>query len=316
MDFIKLPSITNHHNAKSTRKWISRFPAIDSAKYILTEKLDGSSFQIIISADEVKHATRNRVLELQDSFYDWQRIISNNQANIDIVQNYVKACADIEVIHVYGEIFGRGIQKRIDYGDNKMFLPFEVRVNHRIIPIKDALDLFETLGIPDWWVPIVAKEVTLEDALTFEVEDYDSAFAPDGVVSKVEGVVIAPYDQVFADACGSVFRMKKKSKMFNDKMKVKHKELVIFEGSDEYVKLQGIWDSYFCPNRLLDLFSKEGMIESQSEIGKFIRLMGEDVREEFFDAYKDAFIELTDAERKRLMSTVGPNTLPLLREHL
>jgi hypothetical protein len=99
-------------------------------------------------------------------------------------------------------------------------------------------------------------------------------------------------------------------------MKVKTKEYKPFKGSDEYVRLQNIWNGYFNDNRLQDLFSKEGRISEMGEIGKFIKLMTQDVREDFLNDHKEEFILLNDKEKKKIMSSAGQNTVPLLKAEL
>jgi Rnl2 family RNA ligase len=266
------------------------------------------------------------MLSISDSFFDYQRtVLVDCKTQIEALQRYiVENNEGVEQIHIYGEIFGEGVQKRIHYMKGKKFLPFEVRLNEKLLSIKEALDLFQSLEIGDWWVPILKIADSLDEALQTEVSDVLTLV--EGEVQKdlnrnIEGVVIAPYDNLFAfdnyeqDVFmgESVFRLKKKCKEFNDKMKVKTKEIKVFEGSEEYVRLQTIWNGYFNENRLADLFSKEGPITEMKEIGKYIKLMGDDVKEDFFKEHKEAFILLTDAEKKKIMGSVGQNTLPLLK---
>jgi Rnl2 family RNA ligase len=324
--FIKFPSIDNHYQEGSTKKWVQRFPELPLSKFIITEKLDGSNLQVIITKDEVQCASRRQMLSISDSFFDYQRtVLVDCKTQIEALQRYiVENNEGVEQIHIYGEIFGEGVQKRIHYMKGKKFLPFEVRLNEKLLSIKEALDLFQSLEIGDWWVPILKIADSLDEALQTEVSDVLTLV--EGEVQKdlnrnIEGVVIAPYDNLFAfdnyeqDVFmgESVFRLKKKCKEFNDKMKVKTKEIKVFEGSEEYVRLQTIWNGYFNENRLADLFSKEGPITEMKEIGKYIKLMGDDVKEDFFKEHKEAFILLTDAEKKKIMGSVGQNTLPLLK---
>jgi Rnl2 family RNA ligase len=335
-EFIKFPSIDNHYEQGSTARWTKRFPDLALANFIITEKLDGSNFQVIITADDITCCTRKRTLTIADSFFDYQRtILVNRKTELVKLQKYVQDTEDVENVYVYGEIFGEGVQKRIHYMKGKDFLPFEVRINEKLISIKAAFDLFTSVGIDynKFWVPVVGVADSLDKALECNVTEVVTAVEGGHIDAElnrnIEGVVIAPFDKVYAfdnfqaDEDGnkifmgeSVFRLKKKCKEFNDKMKVKTKELVVFEGSDEYNRLRNIWDGYFNENRLADLFSKEGPIETRKEIGKYIKLLGEDVKEDFLKEHKDAFILLTDIEKKKIMSSAGQNTLPLLQAAL
>ena len=52
------------------------------------------------------------------------------------------------------------------------------------------------------------------------------------------------------------------------------------------------------------------------EIGKYIKLLSMDVKEDFLKFHKEDFIQLTDEEKKNIMSSAGQNTLPLLQQAL
>ena len=326
--FIKFPSIDNHYQGGATERWKREFPELPISKFAITEKLDGSNLQLIITADEVKAASRRHMLDLEESFFDYQRtVLINCKPQIEAIQKHITD-NNLENVYVYGEIFGQGVQKRIDYCEGKQFLPFEVRIDNELISIKDARDLFGKLGISEWWVPLIEVVDSLDEALEFNVNkvptrivEAERIFKTDKELNKnIEGVVIAPYDKVFKrkqlEGNESVFRLKKKCKEFNDKMKTKTKELKVFNGSEEYNRLRNIWDGYFNENRLADLFSKEGKISEMREIGKYIKLMTVDVREDFLKDHKDAFMLLADDEKKQIMSSAGKNTLPLLQDVL
>ena len=335
--FIKFPSIDNHYQQGVINRWSVRYPELPLSKFIVSEKLDGSNMQVCITADDIKFASRNRTLGDDESFFDYHSVLLNNSATHQILkdfQEHLKHQPDIDNIYIYGEIYGVGVQKRIDYGDNKDFKAFEMRINGDLISIGEALDLMDYLNITrDFWVPILGIFDTFAEAYAFETavigEDgeavaIDTTIAignlGDGSYRGIEGVVIAPYDRVFAydnlEGGQSVFRMKKKNKEFNDKMSVKTKVVEIFEGSDEYKELHAVWAGYFNDNRLQDLFSKEGKIETPQQIGKYIPLMMNDVKEDFFKEHKDAFIALTDKERKKIISSSAGYTLPLLQKHM
>lgn len=304
--FIKFPTIENSYQQKHIDKWIQHHPELRDCSYLITEKLDGSNFQIIVSPDgEVQYATRKRVLENTESFFDWQAVVMEGYKDqIDLLR--CDAIKQGTYINIYGELYGQGVQKRIHYFDKKDFRVFAMRLNGHVIPPCSAKDILYYMGIndADWWVPIYDIVSSLSEALNFEI--------PAGV----EGVVITPSNKVFEDEQGSVFSLKIKTKEFSDKMKCKHKERKLFKGSDEYNELQNEWNGYVNKNRLADLFSKNGVIEQPGQIGDYIRLMQDDVKVDFFKDHKDAFIKLTDLEKNKLLKSTGALVLPLLKAAL
>ena len=324
--YIKFPSIDNHYQTGATNRWIRQFPDLPISQFAIMEKIDGSNLQLIITKDEIKTASRNEILADDNNFFDYKNaVLVDCKDQLDKLQTHIND-NDLDSIHVYGEIFGQGVQKRIQYCDGKGFLPFEVRINEELISIKDARDLFESIDIKDWWVPLIEVVDSLDEALEFNVNEVPTRIdkgdlKPNGDINRnIEGVVIAPYDKVFCitreGENDSVFRLKKKCKEFNDKMKTKTKEIVVFEGSEEYNRLRNIWDGYFNQNRLDDLFSKEGRISEMREIGKYIKLMGADVMEDFIKDHKEAWIALDKKEQKHITGSIGANTLPLLQAEL
>ena len=89
-DFIKFPSIDNHYETGSTNKWIQRFPELQCSKFIISEKLDGSNIQLIISKNDIQVATRNNLLEVTDTFFDYHNtILKQYSENIKKLQRLI-----------------------------------------------------------------------------------------------------------------------------------------------------------------------------------------------------------------------------------
>lgn len=304
--FLKYPSIENHYQGGTISRWLSQFPEIQNELFTVTEKLDGANFQIIITDDAVQYASRNQLLEIDSNFFDWQRLMltGENARMISALQDLLHQ-DQLESLHVYGELYGAGVQKRIDYGPDKYFRVFEMRVNGDIQPSVDTQEMLSLIGFAHKFVPVLAEIRGLQAALDYEL--------PEGA----EGVVIAPANRVYAKDTGETFRLKKKSKVFNDQMKVKTgKTPKLFVSTPEYEVAYAIWESYFSDNRLADLFSKEGYIESPQQIGRYIKLMSDDVKVDFFKDHKDLFIALEGPAKGALMKSGDRITLSMLQKAL
>jgi hypothetical protein len=64
------------------------------------------------------------------------------------------------------------------------------------------------------------------------------------------------------------------------------KKIKNIEYSDKVNELKTIFNEYLNENRVLSVFSKEGEIENTSDIGKYIKLVLDDAKEDFFkDGY-------------------------------
>ena len=225
-DFIKFPSIENSYQEKNICIWLGIYPELKSESFILTEKVDGSNFQVIITQDTFQFATRTRILAEDESFYNWQEVVkSTYEEQFSKIQNYL-IDEGHSSIHLYGELFGDGIQRRINYIKNKDFKLFEMRLNESLLSIKEArsllTEIFDDEFTNNWWVPVLAITDNLDEAMSFQIEDINTSIGEelDGN-RKIEGVVIAPYEKAYlkenADGGVSAFRLKKKSEKFNDK---------------------------------------------------------------------------------------------------
>jgi hypothetical protein len=312
-------SISNHDQPAEIARWVNYFPAIPISKFIVTEKLDGSCFSAYITANDIIYNSRRKILEDTDGFNDHQRVMHKYAGNLELIQEYITANG-ITSVRLFGELFGK-VFSRVNNGNENDFRVFAVEVDDVQLCPEEGIQLLDTLSInTSWWVPILGIFDTFKEAYDFDIDIDTVAINGDQVgegSKKIEGVVITAYDQVFKyihDEGDKIFKLKKKSETFKDKGN--KKEYVAFEGSDEYTRLHGIWSDMINENRLLDLFSKEGKIESITQISKYIPLMLKDVKDDFFAEHKAEFIMLDDAEKKKIIGSTAGFLLPLLKAHL
>jgi Rnl2 family RNA ligase len=316
----KYTSITNHYQGGEIARWVNHFPHLPVSKFVVEEKLDGSNMGVHITSTEITYSSRRKILEDTDGFNEYQRIFAKYDEHLTKLQKYL-IDNNHSNIRVYGELFGK-VFTRVNNGNANDFRAFDILIDNKMLPKVKSYALLEELDIKNWWVPVLGIFDTFQEAYDYNI-DIDTNIVigeqTEHGCKKIEGVVISPYEEVFKydtpDDGESIFKIKKKSEKFTDKANTK-KEYVPFEGSDEYNRLHNIWNGMINENRLLDLFSKEGKIESPKQIGKYIPLMLKDVKEDFFKEHKDAFILLTDAEKKKVIGSTAGTLLPLLQAHL
>ena len=313
----------NVTDVKNLRMWINRYPEIDADRYIVTEKIDGSNFQLIFTkGKEVSFGSRNNELRSFSEFFDFQRAVLIDCADqIERLQDYVDGSLYVDEINLYGELYGAGVQRRIQYSDKKHFLPFHMMIDGRPVSYMDSMMLFMDAGILGcWWVPVLAPSLTLDQALALDVESLDTRVSQsmDGN-RKIEGIVIEPLENVYTlehEEGVSRFKLKKKSQNFSDKAGVKHKTQKQHKVSAEGEELFGRWSEMFNDNRLCDVESKVGPIEEMGQMGEYIKLLINDVREDFMNEYKSEFIGLLQSDRGFIMSSGGKLAAELLKSKL
>ena len=313
----------NVTDAKNLRMWINKYPEIDADRYIVTEKIDGSNFQIIFQkGKEVSFGSRNNELRVDSEFFDFQRAVLINCADhIEKLQKYVDDSCHIDEVNLYGELYGAGVQRRIQYSPEKHFLPFYAMVDGRPLSYSESRELLDEADVSSyWWVPVVAPSLTLDEALALDVESLDTRVPQEMEGNrKIEGVVIEPLNNIYTlehEDGVSRFKLKKKSQNFSDKAGIKYKTQKQHKISPEGEELFGKWSEMFNDNRLCDVESKVGPIEEMSQMGKYIKLLVTDVREDFMAENRDAFISLLQSDRSIIMSSGGKLAADVLKSKL
>lgn len=331
MEYSKYGKTKNVTDGKSLRQWLAKFPELDGQDYVITEKIDGSNFQLIFTkGEDLRFGSRNNELDIMDNFFDFQNAVLVQYAdNIEKLQTYVDTCHDVDQIQLFGELFGGGIQRRINYGPEKQYLPFHMKVDGRPVSYWDADQILRDSGIdPDgWWVPLLYAPTatnSLERALAFDVEGVEThASQGDNLTGNlfIEGVVIEPATNVFSiyheeDDTTARFMLKKKSEVFCDLSLVKHKKTPQFHVSDEGKHLMDVWTGMFNDNRMQDLCSKMGRPTEMQQMGEYIKALIADVREDFVNLHKSEFIGLTQGDRGVIMGSGGKLAAKVVRSEI
>lgn len=303
--FVKWHSIENSYRQKEIDRWLNLFPQLVDEMYVVTEKIHGSNFQWFVSPDQTIHAgSRNNWLDISGRFQGVsieELYFSHEDLLLDL-QDWVDETE--KSIRLFGELFGQGIQKGVDYGKEKRLLYFGMMID-------DELQNFDTLEAfigRDKIVPVVGIARSLQEALNFDT-DFDSILSDKGD-NICEGVVIQPVS-VYFDYNGSPFILKKKNEKFGEKQKAP-KEIVV---DTDVQRLNLEFRSYINDSRLQSVFSKEGEIQSPQEIGKYIRLILEDAKGDFLKDFGDEFDQMDKGQQRNVLN-VGSTVANMLKEYL
>lgn len=304
--FKKYNSIENHYQSKHINRFAERFPSIPDDVYSIEEKLDGSNISIVISNQNVRWAKRSQMIADDDNFNGLQSIKGDYQEVIDMLFTY-KEMNDINVIQIFGEIFGQGIQKRINYGDGKYIRFFDIMIDGVFQTPEFLENLFKQNGLEHFLVKRFALIEGLENALNFDCHVVNE----NG--SLIEGVVIKPYKDNYISPVGERFLIKKKNPEFSEREKVTKVKAIKESFRPEVIELSKIFASYVNENRVLSIFSKEGEIDNPKEIGKYIKLVLEDAKEDFLK--ENELIEM-DKKEEKFVYNVGNTIVNILQKYL
>ena len=119
---IKYHKLTNLHNVVKTKEFKSLMEdetVLNEMLFSVTEKIDGSNFQIEIMNGEI-HKLFSRNQETDNSFFNFKSIENDIQENIvSLLPSYVN-------YSIFGELYGKGVQNRCFYGGGRYFRIFDI----------------------------------------------------------------------------------------------------------------------------------------------------------------------------------------------
>jgi Rnl2 family RNA ligase len=330
--FKKWVDIENHYRSKYINKFFSTYPDLYNELFYITEKIDGANFSIIISSDqEIKFAKRSGILNKDSKFYDYETIFYPNEETSNynkslsifiksLLYNYVSKnnC----IIQLVGELFGKGIQKRVYYGEGKYWRWFATYKDQVLLSLDDEISLIDDIGfswsdVLDFRVPLVGtfqlnKEETFEERLNNININRNSLLTPPDYKEDnlMEGVVIRPSRDYYIGH--DRFIIKYKNEKFKDvqKKNKKPKKKV----SEEVRNVVNTIVGYVNENRTKDLFSKHGEINEPNQLGEYIKYYLEDVYNEYNKEH--SLEEFSKEDKKYINKQLTNEIVKELRNYL
>jgi len=305
MKFEKYPSIENFYREKYIKEILMHYPEMMDKMYIITEKLHGSNTQLIFNPGAPMQVASRRSLitkGVHSHFNVWEVL-----EKYDIVLQGIQRLVDQHKngIVFYSELFGPGINKGINYGLEKQIRFFDARTQLGWLTQKQLIEFCKRLGT-SLFVPIIGYTQNLAEALAFETNFNSKIPNPEIEDNLCEGIVIKPFDHICVDWNGDLFYLKKKNEIFAESKPKKKNEI-----RAETRELNEIFKTYITDVRLQSVFSKEEYITNKSQIGKYVRLLLEDAKEDFLKDYPDV-----KPEEHRKLFHVGDKAARLIMRYL
>lgn len=302
MGFIKYPSLINSY--KEDLISISK-----ETNCVVLEKLDGANVQFVFEPyKDVRFASRNQICS--SDFYGMNEVIDRDCKDfIKHIQNYV----DMYNINVnlYGELIGPKIQKRIYYGDIKSISFFDIMRDGRLLPFNQFIVMLECFYIPNYMWPIFINSGKYSDMAKID-NTFQSKFIPVDRENIAEGIVIKPIEFVQVNEYNEVCIVKSKNEKFTE---VKRQKNNINQFDSSIKKLKDKFAGYINENRCLSYFSKAGTIESEKQIGMYIKEILEDAKNDFYldlTEEENSVINEADQKEKKYIFNVGSSIANLL----
>lgn len=292
--YICWPGIENSYRQKFIDRFLAEFPELEEEGFVITEKIHGSNLNVLFAPNEPRRVgKRTAWLREDEKFRGIWGVLPEYESVFGRIQKFVDAGGF--TLHLFGEFFGPGIQKGVDYGKRKRILFFGWMVDDELMPFSVLQEVAEQLHFTEHLVPIAAVVGSLKEALELKI-DFVSLVNPiEGNIC--EGIVIQPYRKVYTNAGGKRFLLKAKNEKFLEKSKEKRPPS---PGDPEVQRLNAEFALYVTENRLQSVFSKHGPIEEREQIGDYIRLVLNDAKEDFLAEHGEAFDKLDKGEQGKV----------------
>ena len=301
MKFVKFNSIDRVENIVPSKDRLYQHAIENATQWVITEKIDGSNFSIIVERGnpEFEIARRNDILV--DGEDMWNLVSGKDRFNklVEDIRQYMETeWCEFDQINVYGEWFGKGIMKRVFYGDGRYYRLFNaVGVKgDDIVPLafNEFQQFIDHFDLNDIFVPVLAVVESYEQAIKYK-NDLPSVLSPTG--SIMEGIIIEPLD------VRTPFKVKSKNELYAES--TNHPKAVVIRNGD-VERLHNAFMNYITLNRMYTVFSKLGYPrEGVRAANKYLTTFVKDAVDDFVadhPDFKDAEIEARD---RRYITNVG-----------
>lgn len=308
--FYKFPKLNNIDNITG--------PLIKFTKehqWVVTEKIDGANCSIIVDREgNVNFAGRNHVIDDTYDVYHFSNMIKHDKKFAELVAYITKLVKDhqFETINVFGEYFGRGIQDRIDYGNQKYVRIYSCLINGKHWCGFDEFNtLFNNLD-RQFFIPVLGRFETFEQAVEFAnaygvTNNKISELAPqcgEGVViysaTSHEDILVA-----YKHKCDQ-FKELKKLPIVKQMKAAKYSSINALH--EEFMQ-------YATENRMYNVISKLGVPSDKSQYGAYARAFVEDAIEDFKLDHPNVLEDLDKNEIKQVFN-LGSSGFLFLKEIL
>ncbi len=222
------------------------------------------------------------MLEPDEDFFGLRDVVLDGHHDL-LMNRFIQLAREENAsCQLYGELFGPGINKGVFYGKQRDFRLFDLRRDGFMLAHRE----FEAVMGPDlkhYIVPSLGIFHGLQAALNVQIEDVNSLLTPEEhkETNVLEGVVIKPCNRSLLSPIGYTFMLKKKNEKYQEIVK-KPKNPKPSNEHPVVAELNQRFSRYITDQRLQNVFSKEGVISGKKEIARYIQLLLEDAKEEFF----------------------------------
>ena len=314
--FVKYRSLTNHYH-QATIDRIEEDPR-SRQPWVVEEKIHGANFSLIFEqgAQAIECATRNHILELDENFFGYTRLMPQFMKFRSIFEEL-----GYHSVTVYGELFGgsyphvdveqTGKSKKVNadvwYHPEVQFKAFSIIYRHEQdsewieMCQREFWGFMSSYKLPHV-TPIFVGEFAncLQKSNEFQTTvpyDYNLPPITDNIC---EGVVIRPLTP-FNLGNGKTAIIKSKNPKFSEKKGKAKKKMVPFVATETFQLIVDDFAQYITVPRIKAVMSKLTPEEQGlKNLGRIMGLSIKDTFEEFVNDSPGALDDITHREKKYL----------------
>jgi Rnl2 family RNA ligase len=241
VDFRAYSSIENSYRGKDVGR--IRNEEFDKVEWVALEKVHGANFGLWIIDGKIVPSKRSSFAD--GSFYSCQSVV-------EAMGPLVLKLAEHGVTVVYGELFGGGIQKGVNYGA-KRFAAFDMKIGDQFVDYDKFVELCDLVGLPRC---VEIARGSFDDILAIDPA-FPTKMSDCGATDIAEGFVMKPVKNSYL-RLGDRIILKKKSPGFSERTSEKTPR----PPKEPLTELQqSIFDAaqaYICDERIESATSKFG----------------------------------------------------------
>lgn len=295
-------------------------------EYVITEKVDGSNVSITLNLDNgavpfeiysrngnqfsniVHKALGEQIKKIRDWFVKEKK--SPNDAN-----TLYDLFKDASTIVIFGELYGKRIMNRLDYGIDIGFMPFYFVIdpdNKKYKTNQETTDAILFLSLASYRSAPIYKRVQNEAVQTAaDLKKYcllpnKSIIAKHNKVkgsTNIEGYVIYSFNEDYSIRG----MLKVKDEAFKDKVSIKKQHVDLIDETNNS------FNGYFTKNRVLDAIAKYGDSFSNKDLGNLIKDIISDAKDDFYKEHSKEVEKIIKETNKKIYK-VNETSISLIKK--
>ena len=316
-EFTTFRVIEDSTNQEYIDHLLSYDPQLATCRYVVTEKVDGANVTVMIDHDSIRYFSRVREFNAERPFFNAPMALKKYLPDFRKIQCELPTIG-CRTLTLRGEYFGKGIQRRINYGLDRYYAPFVIEKDgatqtHQ--QFRAFMQQMEFCRLKP--VPLLVADASLNEAMAFNPEEIATqAFTPGTesatpcrdkiAISRydfIEGIVIQPADRLIKDS-NSLFLLKKRAEAYreieylptqrlNAQPCLNEEDSAAASEIDESLvghSFAGL-TNFVTLNRLINITSHIGDPTSSKEIGVCVMAVLRDAKKDYCKHHTDADLE-------------------------